>query len=69
MIDGRKFLDQPVKNDLRTYCNIRKIMTEQGDDYTTVFLIDYPNFKKYHKMIAIELNKKQALDANPKAIL
>ena len=27
--------DQPAKNDLKTYDNIRKITTGQGDDYTT----------------------------------
>ena len=26
---------QPVKSDIRTYDNIRKISTGQGDDYTT----------------------------------
>ena len=31
MID-EKFFDQPVKNDPRTYDNIRKIATGQGDD-------------------------------------
>ena len=25
MIDGRNFFDQPIKNDLKTYDNIRKI--------------------------------------------
>ena len=35
MIDGKNFFDQPVKNDLTTYENIRKISTGQGDDYTT----------------------------------
>ena len=29
MINGRNASDQPVKNDLRTYDNIRKIMTAQ----------------------------------------
>ena len=28
----------------------------------------YPYFKKYYKMIAIDLNKQQALDADPKRI-
>ena len=32
MIDGRNFFDQPVKNDLKTYDNIQKIETGQGDD-------------------------------------
>ena len=45
VIDGRNFFDQTVKNDLRTYDNIRKIATGQGDDYTTVCLLDYSYFK------------------------
>ena len=32
MVDGRNVFDQPVKNNLRTYDNIRKIATSQGDD-------------------------------------
>ena len=46
MIDGRKFFDQLVRNDLRTYDNIRKLGTDQGKDYTTGCLIDYPYFKR-----------------------
>ena len=68
MIDGQNFFDQPVRNDLMTYDNIRKIATGQVDDYTTGCLLDYNYFKKYYKMIAIDLNKEQALDADPKAI-
>ena len=30
-------------------------------------LLDYTYFKKYYKMIAIDLSKQQALDADPKA--
>ena len=68
MIDGRNFFDQPVKNDKVTYDNIRKIATGQGDDYTTGCLLHYIYFKKYYKMIAINLSKQQALDSDPKAI-
>ena len=32
MIDGQRFFDQPVNNNLRTFDNIRKIATGQGDD-------------------------------------
>ena len=35
MIDGRNFFNQPIKNDIKKYENIRKITTCQGDDYTT----------------------------------
>ena len=61
-------MNQPVKNDKVTYENVRKIATCQGDDYTTGCLLDYIYFKKYYKMIAIDLSKQQALDADPKAI-
>ena len=46
MIDGRNSFDQPIKNDLITYDNVRKISADQGDDYTTGCLLDYPYFKK-----------------------
>ena len=68
MIDGKKLFNQPVKNNKITYGNIRKIATGQGDDYTTGCLLNYTYFKKYYKMIAVDLSKQQALDADPKAI-
>ena len=48
--------------------NIRKITIGQGDDYTTGCLLDYTYFKKYYKMITVDLSKQQALDVDPKAI-
>ena len=68
MIDGKNFFDQPIKTDKVTFENIRKVATGQRDDYTTGCLLDYTYFKKYYKMIAIDLSKQQALDADPKAI-
>ena len=68
MIDGKNFLDQPVKNDIRTYDNIWNISTGQGDDYTTGYLVDYNYFKKHYKMIAIALSEQQELDSDPKAM-
>ena len=68
MIDGRNFFDQPINNMTKTYENIRKTTTSQWDDYTTGCLLDYIYFKDHNKMIAIDLSKQQALDANPRAI-
>ena len=68
MIDGKNFFDQPVKDDKVTYENIRKIATGQGDYYTADCLLDYIYFKNYYTMIAVDLSKKQALDADPKVI-
>ena len=67
MINGEKFFDQPIKNNKVTYENIRKIATGQGDDYTTGCLLDCPYFKDNYKMIAADLSKQQALDADPRA--
>ena len=46
----------------------KKIATAQGHDYTTSCLLDYPYFKENYKMIAIDLGKQQALDADHRAI-
>ena len=71
MINGENFFDQPIKNNKVTYDNIRKISREKllyGDDNTTGCLLDYPNFKDTYIMIAVDLSKQQALDADPRAI-
>ena len=65
MIDDRNFFDQPINSMNKTYKNIRKIVTNKGDDYTTGCLLDYPYFKNNYKMIAIDLSKQQVLDADP----
>ena len=68
VINGENFFDQPIKNNKITYDNIRKIAIGQGDDYTTGCLLDYPYFKDTYKMIAVDLSKQQALDADPRPI-
>ena len=59
MIDGRNFFDQPIDSMAKTYENIWKIATGQGDDFTTGCLLDYTYFKENCKMIAIDLSKQQ----------
>ena len=44
MTDGQNFFDQPVKDYLRTYDNIRNIAIGQGDDYMASCLLDYNYF-------------------------
>ena len=68
MINGENVFDQPTKNNKVTYKTIRKIATGQGDDYTTGCLLDYPYFMDTYKIIAVDLSKQQALDADPRAI-
>ena len=66
--DRKNFFDQSINSIIKSYENIRKITTGQGDDYTTGCLLDYSYFKDHYKMIAIDLSKQQALDADPRAI-
>ena len=68
MINGENVFDQPIKNNKVTYENIRKTATGQEDDYTTGYLLDCPYFADTYKMIAVDLSKQQALDADQTAI-
>ena len=68
MIDEKNLFDQPSKSYIKTFENICKFATGQGDDYTTGCLLYYNYFKKHYKMIAIDLSKQQSLDTGPKVI-
>ena len=56
MTDGKNFFDQPVKNDRRTYDNIKKFATGQGDDYKSSCLLNYVYFQSHYKMTTIDLS-------------
>ena len=47
MIDGQNFFDQPVKNILKSYDNIRKTITDRGDYYATGCSLDYLYVKEH----------------------
>ena len=66
MINGCNVFNQPVKNEMRTYGNIRKIATGQGDHSSTGCLLDYAWFKEKNKLIAIDLSKQKVLNTDPK---
>ena len=67
-IDGRNFYDQPINDSIKQYDEIRKISTGQGDDYTTGCLLDFAYFEENHRLIAADLSKQKALDADSRAI-
>ena len=50
--DQKNFFNVPVKSSMKTYDNIRKIATGQGNDCTTACFRDYNYFKNYY-MIAL----------------
>ena len=67
-IDGRNFYDQPINDSIKQYDKVRKVSTGQGDDYTTGCLLDFAYFEKYYRLIAADLSKQKALDADSRAI-
>ena len=68
MIDGRNFFDQPINDLIKQNDEVRKVSTGQGDDYTTGCLLHYAYFKNNYRLIAVDLSKRKALKADPRAI-
>ena len=64
----KNFYGQPINDLIKQYDDIRKISTGQGDDYTTGCLLDFVYFEKNYRLIAADLSKQKALDADSRAI-
>ena len=62
IIDKLAFFDLPIKNEEEAYEKIIDI--SRNNEYTTGNLLDYYYFKKYYKLIAIDLSKQQVLQEN-----
>ena len=61
-IDKLAFFDFPIKTEEEVYEKIIDI--SRNNEYTTGNLLDYDYFKKYYKLIAIDLSKQQVLQEN-----
>ena len=62
IIDKLAFFDLPIKNEEEAYEKI--IGISRNNEHTTGNLLDYDYFKKYYKLIAIDLSKQQVLQEN-----
>ena len=62
IIDKLAFFDLPTKTKEEAYKKIIDI--SRNNEYTTGNLLDYDYFKKYYKLIAIDLSKQQVLQEN-----
>ena len=67
-IDWRNFYDRPITDSITQCDEVRKESTGQSDDYTTGCLLDFAYFKNICRLIAADLSKKKALDADSRAI-
>ena len=61
-IDKLAFFGLPIKTEEEAYEKIIDI--SRNNEYTTGNLLDYDYFKKYYKLIAIDLSKQQVLQEN-----
>ena len=68
MIDRRNFYGQTINDLIYQYDEERKVSIGQGDDYTIECLLDYAYLKDNYRLIAVDVNKQKALDADPRAI-
>ena len=66
IIDKLAFFDLPVKTEEEAYEKIIDI--SRNNEYTTGNLLHYDYFKKYYKLIAIDLSKQQVLQENENSI-
>ena len=66
--DGRNFYDQRINDLIKQYDEVRKTSTGKGEDYTTGCLLDFDYFEKNYRIIAADLSKQKALDADSRAI-
>ena len=62
IIDKLAFFDLPIKTKEEAYEKIIDI--SRNIEYTTGNFLDYDYFKKYYKLIAIDLSKQQVLQEN-----
>ena len=64
LIDSKPFFDQPVQNEEEAYEKIIEIT--RNSEYKKGNLLDYEYFKKYYKLIAIDLSKQRDLEKEKK---
>ena len=53
IINGKSFSDQPIDSDIKPYDKVRKVITRQGEDYTTDVC------KTFYRLVAVDLSKKK----------
>ena len=67
-IDDKNCYDQPINDSIKQYDEIRKTSAGQSDDYTTGCLLDFADFEKNYRLIAVNLSKQKALNSDSRAI-
>ena len=53
-MEKKNFCNQSIDSDLKQYQIIRKLTTQQGEDWTTGCLLDYDCINCHFRLIAID---------------
>ena len=57
IIKGKSFYDQPIHSDIKRYKELKKLATDQDENYTTGCLLDYDFIKNNYRLIAGDLKR------------
>ena len=68
IISGKNYYDSANDSDKKGCEEIKKLTTGEGAVYTTACLLDYNYIKNNSKLIAVDLSRKNELDADIKTI-
>ena len=55
------FYNQPIDSDIKRYEEIGKLITEQGEDYTTECFLNYDYIKNHYGLIEVDLSRQKAI--------
>ena len=53
------FYDRANDSDIKRYEEIRKLTTEQGEYYTSGYLMDYDCNRNHYRQIAVDLSRQK----------
>ena len=56
---NENFYNQPNDSNIKPCEEIRKLITGQGEDYTTGCLLDYNYVKSHYRLIAVDLSRQK----------
>ena len=59
IINGKNVYEKPVNSDIKWYEEIIKLITGQGEYYTTGYYLDYDYIKNHYRVIFVNLSRKK----------
>ena len=64
----KNLYNQAIDSNIKQYEEIKKFATGQGEDYTTVRLLNFDYIKNHYRLLALGLSTQRQLNVDPKGI-